>query len=533
MRIRVPFFFLAVALFAQQSPPKSEDLSSIEGHVTNAATGAPVKKAELVVLRIDPDPQTSYSATTDSYGKFAMWDMEPGKYRLTVRANGFVEANYGVRRPNRVGATLSLDPGQRLKDVNPKLTPHGVIAGRVVDADGDPVVRAEVAAQSYRRGEGRKQLVPTGTSSTNDLGEYRIFGLAPGRYFVTAIYHQTRAARTPQQDESYVPTYYPGAIDIAAAVAVDVRAGADLHAMNITLSKTHTVRVRGHVNNAGGGKLNVMILLTPRDRAGSWGVGGKAGVDGQGNFEFREVRPGAYWVEIESFGDRPLFVRQAIDVGNTNIDDAAVTLAPGVDLPGKIKSEGPDGVNLAGINVMLRARDAAETYPRTNGRVKDDGSFTLGQVAPEHYDLYVGGLPASYYVKSIRAGDREVRDSGLDIAAGPAGPLTVTIAPGAGQVDGLVADDKQAAAGALVVLIPDDARRRERSDSYATATTGQYGLFTLKGIVPGEYKLYAWDDIESGAYLDPGFMKPFESRGLPMTIHENSKEKAQLELIAQ
>jgi Polysaccharide lyase family 4, domain II len=136
-------------------------------------------------------------------------------------------------------------------------------------------------------------------------------------------------------------------------------------------------------------------------------------------------------------------------------------------------------------------------------------------------------------VKSIRAGDREVRDSGLDMTGGPAGPLKVTIAPGAGQVDGLVVDERQPAAGVLVVLIPEDARRRERSDAYLTAITDQHGHFTLKDIVPGEYRLYAWDDIESGGYLDPGFIKPFENLGLPLTIHENGKETAQLKPIAQ
>jgi protocatechuate 3,4-dioxygenase beta subunit len=535
VKISLPIFFVAAALFAQQSPPKPEDLCGIAGQATNAATGAPVKKAELVLTRIDADPQTTYSAATDRDGKFAMRDIEPGKYRLSIRANGFVEVNYGARGHNLVGTALALDAGQILKDVNPKLTPQGVIAGRIVDEDGDPVVHAEVAAQSYRRVAGRKRLVPAGTASTNDLGEYRIFGLAPGRYYVSATTLRPSSDRSaiPPPDESEVPTYYPGGIDIATAVAVDAPPGADLHAMNIILAKTHTVRVRGHVNNPGGGRPNVIILLTPRDRSGSWGVGDKSGADAQGNFEFRGVRPGIYWLETRFLAERTLFMRQVIEVGNGNIDDVAVTLTPGVDLKGLVKAEGPDGgVDLAGIHIVLQARDAADSYPRPYGRGQGDGTFTLLQVGPEHYDFYLSGLPEGYYVKSVRPGDQEVRDSGLDMTAAPAGPLSVTIAPGAGRIDGIVVDDQQAAAGALVVLIPDDARRRARRDSYPVATTDQYGLFTLKNINPGEYKLYAWDDIESEAYMDPDFMKPFESRGLPMSIHENSKETAQLALIS-
>ena len=190
MKIRLSILFAATALFAQQTQPsapqaapatlpnptKPEDLCGIEGQVSNVATGAPVKKADLRLQRVDLNSntasiETSYSTTADAAGKFAMKDIEPG--------------------PNRPGTTLSLDPGQHLKEVNFKLTPHGVVSGRIVDEDGGPVARASVQAQSYRRIDGRKQLVPSGAAGTNDLGEYRIFGLAPGKYYLSATYNQT------------------------------------------------------------------------------------------------------------------------------------------------------------------------------------------------------------------------------------------------------------------------------------------------------------------------------------------------------
>jgi hypothetical protein len=217
------------------------------------------------------------------------------------------------------------------------------------------------------------------------------------------------------------------------------------------------------------------------------------------------------------------------------MEGIALTLNPGVELTGQIKAEGPDGIGLTDIFISLRSRETSGTYmgPLPNGQSKDDGSFTLNQVSQEQYNIFVGGLPDGYYVKSIRAGDQEVRDSGLDMTSGPAGPLTITIGPGAGQIDGVVQNDKQeSAAGALVVLIPNDAKRRERRDAYETASTDQYGKFTLKNIDPGDYKLYAWDDMESGAYMDPDVVKPFESQGVAMSIHENSKESAQLKLTA-
>jgi protocatechuate 3,4-dioxygenase beta subunit len=542
MKIRLSLLFLAAALFAQ-NPTKPEHLCSVEGQIADAASGAPVKKGDIVLQRVDLNTntgtqQTNYSTITDAGGRFAMKDIEPGKYRLSANGNGFVQAMYGARGPNRPGTTISLEAGQHLKEVNLKLTPHGVITGRVVDEDGDPVVRGSVQAQTYRRIDGRKQLVPSGSAGTNDLGEYRIFGLAPGRYYLSATYNQgdnqptlrERSAKPPPA-EAYAPTYYPSGIDFATAAAVEVTPGAELRGMNIALSRTHTVRVRGHVNNAaGGGRQNAMVMLTRREATGLYNIAGRNVTDAQGDFEFHGVRPGPYSLLAQSSdGARSMSARQAIDVGNNNMEGIALTLKPGLELTGQVKAEGPEGINLASIYVVLHMRDVGAA---SDDHVHDDGTFTLAHVAQEQCDVFLFGLPDGYYVKSIRAGGQEVRDSGLDMTSGAPGPLTVTIAPGAGQIEGVVQNDKQApAAGALVVLVPDDSKRRGMRDAYHIATTDQYGKFTLKNIDPGDYKLYAWDDVEPGAYMDPDFVKPFESQAVAMSIHENSRESAQLKLI--
>ncbi len=123
---------------AQAPESKPEDLCAIEGRVLNAATGEPVKKANLLLRRTDLSPNavslpTSYSTATDAGGAFAMKDIEPGKYRLSVNRTGFVFAEYGARGAMRPGTTLSLDPKQHLQEVVFRLTPHAVVIGRVVD----------------------------------------------------------------------------------------------------------------------------------------------------------------------------------------------------------------------------------------------------------------------------------------------------------------------------------------------------------------------------------------------------------------
>ena len=520
MRACLPILLLATPLFAQQPAP--EKLCSIEGQVTNSVTGAPVKKADLVLKRLGQDEETNYSATSGLDGKFVIRDIPPGQYYLTVEANGYVRTEYGARHPGRRGTPLKLDAGTALTDINSKLIPQGAIAGTVFDEDGDPVANADVVAVRYPRMRSLQTGVP-GSASTNDLGEYRIFGLPPGKYNVAAV--DNRSATT------YVQTYYPSSIDRAAGAILDVSPGAVLGGVNIGLAKTHTVRVRGLVNNLTGQPLNGMIVLRPRDRLGPESSGG-VGFGVQGSFAMQGVRPGAYRLEIIQFGNPGLTARQPLDVGDVDMDDVVATLAPGVDLPGQIKI--PDGVkvDLAKIRVSLWVRDEtmhAGALPTC--RVQEDGTFTLPQVTVDHYDLDVSGLPENYYVKSIRAQDQEIREAGLDMTNGPPGPITITIAPGAGQIDGLVVDSSSTVAGAAVVLIPNDPQRRARSNAYHDTKTDQNGLFTMHGIEPGDYKLFAWDDIEPHAYEDPSFLKPFEDRGTDITIKENSHENVQLKVI--
>ena len=227
------------ALTLQQSPTKLEDLCTVEGSVFNAATGAPLKKAAVVVNRTDVQPNLntpppSYSTTTDATGKFAMKDIEPGKYRMMVTRNGFVSMTYGARGPNRPGTTLTLERAQKMKDVNFRLTPHGVVAGRIVDEDGEPIPFVSVQLVRFQVRQGRQQLnMAGGSGTTNDLGEYRVFGVAPGKYYLRATGQRSgspfgvldRTANS-QPEEDYVPTYYPGTIDTANAR--QSRSGAEL-----------------------------------------------------------------------------------------------------------------------------------------------------------------------------------------------------------------------------------------------------------------------------------------------------------------
>ena len=201
MRWMGAFLLLPLALAAQTNPA---DSCSVSGQVTNASTGEPVRRALVALRRIDGSPgvvmniQVTQSGSTDAAGRFAIAGVAPGKYRLSAEHNGFLITQYGARGPNKPGTLLTLEPGQKSSDLVLRMTPHGVIAGRVLDEDGEPVSIVDVQLSRQQYMQGRKQMVRAGGGNTNDLGEYRIFGLAPGRYFLSATSRQNPVWRRRQ-----------------------------------------------------------------------------------------------------------------------------------------------------------------------------------------------------------------------------------------------------------------------------------------------------------------------------------------------
>lgn len=520
-------------------PTRPEDLCLIEGQAVNGLTGEPVKKAQITMNNLGGRANANLGAITDSTGHFVIENIDPGRYNISAERNGYVRFQYGARGPERPGAPLLLGPGQRTRDLVFRLAPQGVITGKVVDEDGEPVENAQIRAMRYAFVRGKRQMTSPGYASTDDQGEYRVFGLAPGKYYLSATYRPRNGMSVVQDrkpaaeaNEGYAPTYFPGTNDPTGATAIDVAPGAVLDGVDISLRKTRTVRIRGHIVNPTGQGMPpfVSIRMVAKDSAlpnSSYMTGANQG----GTFEIRDLTPGSYLLMVQwSEENTSHRVRQLVDIGNTNLDDVNVLLTPGLSLKGQVRVDGTAEVNLGSVNISLMPQG-----PMPMGgalaRVNDDGTFTLDNVNADSYSVQLRGLPPTFYVKSIRIGDADALDAGLDLTRGAAGVLDILVSPNGGEVDGAVAGaNGQLASGATVVLVP-DAARRERMELFKTTATDTSGHFSLKGISPGEYKLFAWEDIEAGAYQDPEFLQPFENQGENVTIREGSRENRQLKLI--
>jgi hypothetical protein len=164
--------------------------------------------------------------------------------------------------------------------------------------------------------------------------------------------------------------------------------------------------------------------------------------------------------------------------------------------------------------------------------VKADGSFLFPNVSDGEYRVDAWDLPEDCYLKSARLGGESVLETGLKVSSGQAaGSLEIVLSSPGGRVEGVVTKEGQPFGGGHVVLVP-EASRRTQMRLFKLASTDQYGRFILRGIAPGEYKLFAWEELESGAYQDPDFLKRYEDQGETLRITENGRHAIQLKLIA-
>jgi len=253
-----------------------------------------------------------------------------------------------------------------------------------------------------------------------------------------------------------------------------------------------------------------------------------------GTFELQDVPPGSYWLEaqalpesqsITQFSIADLFTNFAqvpIELSNSDVENVTLAFTAGFSISGRIAVEGTSASspNLEKITVFLNP-DESSPVPSLPQQVKPDGSFVLEKVQPGNYRLNMEGTPPNSYVKSIVFAGRDVLN-GISLSGPVSDPLEVLLSTAAGQIDGTVVDkDGKPTQAVSAVLIPN--RLRDRRDLYRMATTDENGRFKIPAVVPGDYKLFAWEDLESFAYRDADFLRKYEEHGVLISVAENGR----------
>jgi hypothetical protein len=507
---------------------------------TPAARGAGPAPAPL------PPPLPAIpSVITDREGKFVIPDLDAGSYRLTIAGGGYVRQEYGQRVFPGQGSLITLAAGQVLKDIVMKLTLTGNVSGRLLDTSGQPAVGVPVQLlKSSYSPTGQKSFQSAGSTRTNDRGEYRLYWVTPGRYFLSAGSSPGPSGSpfsiggTPvspnDPSENYVFTFYPGVTDIATATSLDVTSGNET-GVDFLIAKQQSFLIRGRVVDAATNQppasINVALSYSSIGGGGGTFSMNTPYVPATGAFEVRDVVPGSYTLQV---GSQSTVARLPLTVMN-NIDGLAVVLIGTFSVAGHVAIDGKlDYSGVDRVRVQLRAANSATLSSPGTTAVALDGTFRFDNVAAGEYR--VGITPATgapdYFVKDARFDRNDVLNQPLVLSSSTQGgsSLEIVISPNAGQVEGAVSDEKlQPMAGVQVVAIPD--RYRDRPELFKAATTDQTGHFAIRGIPPGDYRLFAWEALENFAYFDPDLIKQVESLGRPLHVGESSMQNVDLRVI--
>jgi hypothetical protein len=439
------------------------------------------------------------------------------------------------------------------------LTPAGVISGRIRDRDGDPLGAVAVQALVPVYQDGQRVMKQVQAAFTNDLGEYRLFGLMPGQYFLNAmpglaalsVLRSTLGTAGPDQlrlylgtgvnradngsGTTYLPIYYPGTADVRSATSLDLIAGANLGGVDFIAGPVATRHVRGTV--AGGG---ASVSLVPLDAAAANLISAYRTSTVDGPFDLMGVAPGTYLL-IANSGDLAGSIR--LEVRDADVDNVTLRLGNPIVIPthvsfdDRVSSGNDPDLDLVRLRLIPDppvAKISGDTYSPF-----PDGSMGFQVLAGESYRIKLdpgfdpSGKLRNAYIKSIRMGTRDVLNDGLQFGGDPNAKIEVLIGMKPGSLSGIVMatvrGKLQPVVNTTVVLVPDAARRR-RPEVYRTAATDGGGRFQMTTVDPGDYRVFAWDDVENGAWQDPEFIRLYEDQGTPVHIGEGGKNEVSVTL---
>ncbi|HEY2822133.1 MAG TPA: carboxypeptidase-like regulatory domain-containing protein [Candidatus Acidoferrum sp.] len=527
---------------------KQQDCT-ILGMVVAMAGSVPLKNALVTLNSVDDRSRAEVTIRSEADGHFQFRGIIPGQYRLRVARNNYVTQEYGQRTVTGPGATLTLRAGQEMKDLLFRLIPSATIAGRVQDEDGEPISWAHVTALRSSYANGKRTFKSVATNTTNDLGEYRLFGLPPGRYFISATYHPGAAHGGFEEDfdyngadslkENYVLTYYPGAYDATKAQSITVKSGEEIPSMDFTMRPTAVYRVRGRVINTIPNPKHVdhpMVFIMPRGGAiqsESMTFSSNNEVKKDGTFDLPGVAPGSYTIQaMINDGDEQHAVTQSVEVGDADVEGVQLVLSKGFSVSGHVRWDGTPG-HVEDDLYLMGHMDGQSLMIGGYARIDRDGSFTWNELSDGALHLQFGGLNNNGYIKAADYGGVDVLEQGFTPRAGSNATLEVTLSAQGAQIEGTATDENGLpVVGVWVVLVP-DAKHRDRHDLYRTERTDQHGVFKIKQIAPGDYTLYSWDEVEDGAWEDPDFLRPFERKkqGEKITLQDRDDKSYPITVI--
>jgi protocatechuate 3,4-dioxygenase beta subunit len=547
----------------------------LRGRVLSAETGGPVRRAQV---RISSADIGSKSAMTDAEGRYEFRDLPAGRFSMSATKAGYVTIQYGQTRPFESGKAIDLTDGQVMDKADFSLPRGGAISGRLVDEFGDPVADALVSAMRSAWSGGRRRLQPTGrTAQTNDLGQFRIYGLSPGDYYVNATFRSGDMAAMEiamsavtgagaggptgsNPNSGYAPTYFPGTPNGSEAQKISLAVGQEAQNTDFALLPVKLAKISGTVISSEGKPVEgSMVNAVPRNSDGApmMMMSGSARSDKNGNFTISNVSPGEYTLQTRVFqimtsggGDNMMFTARVgigpdgsegetgslpLTVSGQDLSGVVVVTSKPATATGQLTFEGAAKPSTL-TNIRVTATPLDMDGPMISfagpGTVKADGTFELKGLSGTRL-VRAPSLPPGWMLKAVRVNGNDVTDTGIDFKPGEAvSGVEVVLTSKLTEVNGTVKAGSEQAKDYTLVVFADEPQKWSLPNTRYVAGTrpDQQGRFQIKNLPAGGYYAIAVDYLAQGEWGDPDVLERLKPKATSFSIEEGQTKTLALTL---
>jgi 5-hydroxyisourate hydrolase-like protein (transthyretin family) len=525
------------------SPPRDRPASvtgtaTIRGRVTAVGTGQPLRNVQIRVISLTANTlREPRAAMTDDDGRYELTQLPQGRYQLHASRGGYVDVEYGQRRPFERGRPVELTDQQTLAAVDFVMPRGAAIEGRVVDEIGEPVAGASIQLGRYRYTNGTRQLQTSAGGSTDDRGEFRIFGIAAGEYFLVASFDEHDFGSSDRQ--RYVPTYYPGVTATADAQPVAIKAGAEVTGISLSLLRATTASVSGIVRPADlqSPGLLTFVVATPVAESAARMDFAPAIAGPDGAFTIGGLLPGSYVIEARSMPGNEVGKAEIL-IDSQDVAGILLPLSKGSAARGRIRFDTgapPADVKPSQLFVFAPSVDHQAAAWSMDGdpsrpTVREDWTFEIPNLTGRRQIR--AGTAARWHLKSVHLNGQDITDTAVDFRNGDVDGIEIELTNRTTAVSGTVLDDRGATViDAAVVLFADDRDKWGSQTRYImSARPNQQGRFSLEGLPPGQYLAVAVDPLEQGDEYNPELLEQWRSASTRVRLAEGESRTLNLQL---